>query len=231
MAIFTPGVAVGQISGRVGGSVFSRNRGGMYIRNGSVPSVVRTDKALLYKAYFTASSQAWTALSEAQQLAWTVFSRTQTQTNRLGRSISLTGQALFIGLSARLLASGDDIVATPPVTSAPSPIVPTSLAVDAGSGDTELVFTESPLEAGIKLWVRGAKVNSGSINNVENLLTTVTITAAAAASPLDLESALIAAFGPIQEGATYILECRTLDTASGLVSGKVFVKTVAINTP
>jgi hypothetical protein len=230
MAIFTPGPAVGQVSGRVGGTVFSRNRGGAYMRNGSKPSIVRTDKALLYKSYFTAASQAWTALTSAEQLAWTVWSRTQSKVNRLGRSIQLTGQAQYIGLSARLLAMGVSLVATPPTTAAPAPVTPGKFTVDAGAGDTELEFTTTPLPAGVHLWIRGAKVNSSGINNVENLLTEVLISDAAATSPVDLESDLIDSFGALQVGATYVLQIRTCDEATGLVSGAFYVRTVCVST-
>lgn len=228
MALFTPGVAVAQVSGRVGGTIFSRNRGGAYLRNGSIPSKVLTTKALLYKGYFSAASQAWAALTAAQQLAWTVWARTQSTTNRLGRSITLTGQAQFIGLSSRLLSGGDAIVVTPPVTASPLPIVPTAFTVDSGTGDTELTFADGPLDAGYKLWIKAAKVNSASINNVENLLTTVLISSAAQASPCDLESELIDAFGALQTGAYYILQVRVMDSASGLVSGKSYMRTQCV---
>lgn len=231
MAIYTPGPTIGQISGRIGGTVFSRNRGGSYIRNGSKPAVVLTDKALRYKAIFTAASQAWTALSSAQQLAWTVWARTQSKVNRLGRSITLSGQAQYIGLTSRILALGETPADTPPTAVAPAPAVPTGFTVDSGSGDTELTFTTSPLGATEHLWIRGAKVNSAGINNVENLLTEVLLSAAAATSPADLEDELIAAFGPLQTGATYVLQVRVCDNATGLVSGAFYVRTVCVATP
>lgn len=228
MAIFTPGPAVGQVSGRVGGTVFSRNRGGAYMRNGSKPSKVLTDKALRYKTYFTAASQAWTALTAAQQLAWTIWSRTQSKVNRLGRAIQLTGQAQFIGLTARLFALGEAVVVTPPTKPAPAAAVPTGFTVDSGSGNTELTFDTTPLPAGVHLWIRGAKVNSAGITNVENLLTEVLLSDAAATSPVDLSTALVYAFGPLQTGATYVLQIRTCDEASGLVSGPFYVRTVCV---
>ena len=228
MAKYLPGVAVSSVSGSIGGTVFSRNRGGQYIRNRSIPSVVRTEKALAQKAIFSLVSQAWVVLTDAQRLAWRIYGQSQTKTDRLGKSISLTGQALFIGLNARLLSAGNSAVNTPPVTSAPAGIVPSAFTVDSGSGDTELAFAVSPLPAGVKLWIRGAKVASSAVVNIENLLTTVLITDAAATTPVDLETALIDAFGALQTGATYVIECRTLDTASGLVSGKVYARTLCV---
>lgn len=227
MAIFTPGAVVGQISGRIGGNIFSHNRGGMYIRNGSVPVSVQTEKALHYKAILSAASQAWTSLSESNRAAWTTFAQSKTVTNRLGRSVSLTAQNWFIKLNSRLMAALETPIDLPPTGDAPATVVPTDFEVDTTADTATLTFSPTPTGATEKLWIRAAKVQSPTIINVENLLTTVVITDAAAASPLDLTDELVAAFGPLQVGATYVLECRVLDTDSGYVGGRVFARCVA----
>ena len=122
------------------------------------------------------------------------------------------------------------MLSVPPVTSSPVGVVISAFTVDAGVGATQVTFTPAPLAATQKLWVRGAMVSSSAINNVENLLTTVTITAAAAASPLDLKTPLEDAFGALSVGATYVIECRVLDTKNGMVSGRSFARTVAVST-
>lgn len=230
MAIFTPGVAVGAVSGSVGGTVFSRNRGGSYMRVRAVPVTSASDKALRYRAYLGAISQSWRGLTTDVRQAWRVYAQSNPVTNRLGQSKALTGQNHFIKLNTRLLAAGDAGITAPPIEAPPDGILVTSFAVDAGAGDTELVFTDTPLGANDRLWIRGAKVNSAAIVNVNNLLTEVVISAKAAASPYDLETALETAFGPLQVGAQYVLEIRVLDSLTGLVSNKVFARTVAVTT-
>jgi hypothetical protein len=230
MALITLGSLVGQVSGRIGSVIFAHNRGGQYARNGSIPVKVVSDKALRYKAIFASASQAWRGSTDAVRKAWNVYASSQTVTNRLGRTITPTGQSLFIGLNSRLAAAGDAGITAPPTKAAPEPAIPTTFTVDAGAGDTEIAFADGPLAAGIRLWIRGAKVNSGAVTNIQNLLTEILITAKAAASPVDLEDELIAAFGPLQVGATYILEMRTLDSTTGLVSGAFYAKTVAVST-
>jgi len=69
MAIFNPGPLVGQVSGRVGGTVFSHNRGGAYIRNGSIPYAVYSQKALQAKSALSESVRA----SESAHAARTSF--------------------------------------------------------------------------------------------------------------------------------------------------------------
>lgn len=231
MALYTPGPMIGQASGRVGGTIFSRNRGGSYVRNGSLPSRVTSEKALNAKAYLSLASQAWSALTAAQRLSWNTWAASKTVVNRLGRSISLNGQNWYVSLNTRLLAAGSAQISAPPTDTAPAGVTITGFTVDAGTGDTELTFSPTPTAAGNALWVRGCMVNSGAVTNVENLFTTLDITAAAVASPLDLKSALEAALGPILVGATYHVEVRVLDLSTGMVSGRVLARTVAVSTP
>lgn len=231
MALINLGPMVAQVSGRVAGIVFSHNRGGAYVRNGSIPVKVSSDKALSYKAILSAASQGWSALTDAQRSAWKAFGQTKTTTNRLGKAIKLSGQNWYIALTARLLAAGEAAIVTPPVDAAPTTPVITDFVADTKAGETTLEFTPDPLGTTNSLYIRAAKVNSAAITNVEGLLTTAIITPANTQSPLDLEAALVATFGAMQEGATYVLEIRTLDRATGLVSGRVFARTVCIATP
>ena len=230
MAIFTPGPTVAAVSGSVGGTTFSRNRGGAYMRNRAIPVTSSSEKALRYRSYLAGISQAWRALDADIRQAWRIYAQTNPVVNRLGQSKALTGQNHFIRLNTRLMAAGDDGITAPPVAAPPTGILVEGFTVDAGAGDTELDFTETPLAANQRLWIRGAKVNSAAIVNVNNLLTEVLISNQAAAAPLDLESALEAAFGPLQEGAQYVLEIRVLDSNTGLVSNRVFARTVAVST-
>lgn len=222
MAIFSPGLAIGQISGRVGGSVYSHNRGGAYIRNGAIPVKVVSDKALNLKAATTAAVQAWSGLSSASRLQWDQYAKANPSVNRLGKVISTTGQNAYVGLNSRLLYAGSAALTIPPIDAAPAGIVITGFTVDTGSGNTEVIYTPDPLAAGLSLWVRGCVVMSAAKNNIQNLLTTVVIGATATQSPLDLETALIANFGSLIVGATYHIECRVLDTATGKLSGPAY---------
>lgn len=230
MAIFTPGPMIGQASGRVGGTIFSRNRGGSYVRNGSIPSTVTTAKALNAKAFLSLASQAWSALTSAQRLAWNTWAASKTVTNRLGRSISLNGQNWYVSINTRLLAAGESQISVPPSKVAPAGVTITSLTVDAGAGGCEIAFSATPTGANEALWIRGACVPSAAITNVENLFTTLDITAGAQASPVDIESILVAAFGPLAVGSSYHVEVRVLDLTTGLVSGRVLARTVCVST-
>lgn len=218
MAIFTPGVAVGQISGRVGGSVFSHNRGGMYIRNGSIPSVSQTQKAQNYKGYLAYASQLYANLSDAQAAAWREYAANHPVTNRLGRSHTLTAGNWFVACNSRLLANSQPPVLLPPNAPAPAGTLITSAAVAAGAGTATITLSENPTAANISVWIRGARVQSGRITNVKNKLTEITLTGDAEASPIDIAADLISELGSLQAGDWYHFEVRLLDWTTGLIS-------------
>lgn len=229
MAIFTPGIAIGQASGRVGGTVFSHNKGGAYLRNGSIPTKVLTDKALAYKANLSAISTAWAAATAAQRMAWTQYALSNPVTNRLGRTHNLSALNWFIALNTRLVRSGDSTIALPPTVGAPVGDLIASAAVAAGAGTATITMTTTPLAANHKAWIRGARTSTGSVINVENKLTEIQITAAAAASPINIAAALISNLGALQAGDWYTLEVRILDDETGLISGpaRIRVETAA----
>lgn len=219
MAIFTPGPAVGQISGRVGGSVFSHNKGGMYIRNGTIPTTVQTLKALKYKRALSAYSAAYANLTVEQRQAWVEYAANHPVTNRIGRSHTLNPLNWYIKLNTRLGVAGDTPLALPPAIAGPVGAVITDVTVAVTGPVATVTLDTTPLGADYRAWIRAARVQSGAITNVRNKLTEIVITAKDVASPIDISAALIAELGTLQAGDWYHVECRVLDTTTGLMSG------------
>lgn len=218
MAIFTPGVAVGQISGRVGGTVFAHNRGGAYMRNGSIPSVVMTQKAMGYKGYLAAASQAFANLTDAQAAAWREYAANHPVTNRLGRSHTLSGGNWFVACNSRLYAAGLSTQLLPPASPAPTGSLIDSAAVAAGAGTATISLVTNPTGTNKRAWIRAARVQSGRITNVRNKFTEILITGANEASPIDIADELAAELGSFQAGDWYHFEVRLLDDTTGLIS-------------
>lgn len=227
MAIFTPGVAVGQISGRVGGTVFAHNRGGAYMRNGSIPSIVMTQKAMLYKGYLAAASQLYANATDAQAAAWREYAANHPVTNRLGRSHNLTGANWFVACNSRLIAADETPITLPPNAPAPTGSQIASAAVAAGAGTATITLNVNPTGANKHAWIRAARVQSGRITNVRNKFTEILITGANAASPIDIATELEAELGSFQAGDWYHFEVRLLDNTTGLISAAA---TLAVET-
>jgi len=221
MALITPGPMAGQISGRLGSIVYSHNRGGPYVRNGTIPTLVTSEHAINAKARMTAQSQAWDNLTTIQRLAWLEWARSNPVVNRLGSQVTVGGNAAFVGINCRLALSGDTTLTEPPIADPPVALATLTATFDIGAGNFELAYTATPLGATIKLWVLLVVLNNPAVNYVENLLRNLARSAAAQASPYDIEAQTIARFGTLSVGQKVVARVHTFDTATGLLSAPI----------
>lgn len=231
MAIFTPGPMAGQISGRVGSVVFSHNRGGTYVRNGTIPIKIMSEAALAAKARLATSSNAWQALTDAQRAAWVAWAQANSVTNRLGHAITLTGIAAFNSLNTRLRLALAAPITAPPIIPPPNGLLTLTQQGDIGAGAFGLTFTATPLSANVKLWIQACVTNSGAIEYVQNLIRYCGVSAAAQASPFDHQALIEARLGALVVGQTVTSFVSTFDTVTGQLSRPLRVQTVVTSTP
>lgn len=86
-----------QRSGSTGGTVYSHNRYGAYIRARSVPVNPNTDRQVAVRNATRALSIAWqNTLSQAQRDAWITYAANVTWTNKFGETVYLTGLNHYI---------------------------------------------------------------------------------------------------------------------------------------
>ena len=143
MAKFTPGPAVAAVSGSVGGTVFSRNRYGAYMRFRAIPVKSTTADALAAKSRMATYSAAWSALTAAQRLAWNAYAQTHPQPDALGFPQILTGHVLYVGLNTRLAHASQSAIDIPPLQNNPVGLVTLSATWDLGLGDFSLHFVRN----------------------------------------------------------------------------------------
>lgn len=215
---FTPGIAVGAMSGSVGGITASRNRFGAYFRVRAKPVISTSTYAQEAKGILAAATTRWQTLTDAQRNAWETYADTHPVTNSLGIPQALTGHQAFVGINARIDRDNGTLLDDPPPAAAPDGLGTLALTADIGTGNFEIAFTPTPLAADDKLWVLAAVVNSPGINYVENLLRLVAISSAAQTSPFDIEAAVAARFGTLQVGQKCVVKVGVYDSATGLLS-------------
>lgn len=230
MALITPGSIVGQVSGRIGSVIFSHNRGGPYARNGVIPVSPFTQYTAEQKAAFAAVSQDWRGLTDDQRKSWETWAQSNPVMNRLGSSTTLQGNAAYISINCRLAREGLSTLDDPPISAPPEALETLSATFDIGLGDFELTFTATPLGATERLYVMGAVVDSPSINYVKNLLKLVTVSAAAQASGLDIESDVVERFGTLLVGQKVVITAAVFDHATGLLSAVRIVSGLVVST-
>lgn len=228
---FMPGPFIGNASGSIGGNVFSRNRYGAYVRDRAIPVTSTTTEALNAKAIFTTQSQAWRSLTDGERLAWKEWALDNPITDALGQQQELAGNAAFIQINARLAAIGSPAITDPPVAAPPTGLTSIVQECDIGTADFDLTFLATPLGATEKLYIQAAVVNSAGINYVKNKLRLIGVSAAAQASPYDHQAQLESRFGTAVAGQTVHVLVSVVDTATGLLSGRLSERTLVTDTP
>lgn len=105
-----------QRSGSIGGTVWSHNRSGVYIRNRSIPVNPNTDRQNEVRNAVRSITIAWElTLTQVQRDAWDVYAANVNWTNRLGQAITLTGLNHFIRSNTTLVQQGIARVDAAPV--------------------------------------------------------------------------------------------------------------------
>lgn len=229
MAIFTAGPLAAAISGSIGGTVFSRNRGGAYMRARTIPVDPNTSFQQNSRARLATTSQDWQELTQAQRDSWLNWARQNPNTNALGAQITLSGQQAFVGLNSRLLAAAASTIDVPPIVPAPDAFTSIVQDGDLGIGDFDLTFA-STLESGNQVMLFGAVLNSAGIAYVRNLFKLVSFSSVDESSPWDNESDMIARLGTLVVDQTVHIKAAQFDPATGLVSPFLTTSVVVVET-
>jgi hypothetical protein len=106
-------------SGKLNGMVHARNKGGNYIRKWSKPLNPKTDLQLAVRNSLTTLSREWGALTEAKRVSWIALASNIVRKNRIGESVSLSGNALYNEFNGNLATLGVASLDTAPAFTAP----------------------------------------------------------------------------------------------------------------
>ena len=134
------------IRGSIGGTTYSRNRGGSYARNRTVPINPQSISQTRARSDLAFYSVAWSGLTSAQRLAWNQYAETVEALNVLGESITFTGQQMYIRSNTLLQLAGlADVTAAPPSNVQIALVVDSSTTASYDAGDAELtvIFQEN----------------------------------------------------------------------------------------
>lgn len=222
MALIKLTAIVDNISGKLNGTVFARNKGGHYMRSKSKPTNPRTFLQSAQRAIFGAVAQAWRSLSQAQRNAWDAAAPDFKYQNRLGDSKTLSGFALHQQLNNNLLLIDQPVISAPPIpqemyspVSASATIIsnPDKMVIEAefvGSSSTPskvALFVTSHLSPGVK-----------NASNRYRLLGSYTTSAISDPAGLDITTEYTALFGFPPEGSKVAFRIVSISAVSGEAS-------------
>ena len=200
---------------KIGGHVASKNRGGAYLRTKVTPVNPQTTFQSSVRAVFTALSQAWRSLTEANRLAWDSAVSSFTSTDIFGDIKTPTGKNLYQKLNTNLSTVGVAAISTPPLPSGAGSVDSLSAIYDVSAQSVIVTFTPTPVPADTALVLECTGGMSPGRNFMKNDFRVLEIFDAAATSPQTVSSAYLARFGAIVLGQKYGVRLSSVNKLTG----------------
>ena len=128
---YTPGLMVGQLSGKAGSTVASRNKAGSYFRTKTTPKLVQNANTSANRSSFSTLASLWRTITSAQRGGWRNLGASMTRTDSLGNVYTLTGLQAYESVNRNIATYGGSTVADAPAFTPPAGLV--SVTVTASS--------------------------------------------------------------------------------------------------
>lgn len=141
-------------SGSQGSRTYSHNKGGAYTRNRRIPVNPTTVAQGAIRNQLASSSSNWANLDPADRTAWNAYAATNPVTDRLGSSIQISGQSMYVALNTRLQQMGQAPIDTPPIDTGPPTAFLTCTVTIAAPDAITVTFTPALPSGGmLAVWM------------------------------------------------------------------------------
>ena len=207
---------VTDIRNKLGGTVFSKNRAGSYVRNKVSPTNPSTISQGNSRSRFTGFSQGWRGLTSDQRSQWNDATTSFPKTDQFGKIYFLSGAQLYQSLNNTLQIVGTAAINVPPIPSSVAQVTSVVLTGAKGTPAVSITFAPTPVPANTAYIIFMTPGVSPGVNFVKNQYRQVTVVAAAATSPKDLLTAYQAKFGLVPAaGQKFFVKVVPVNTVTG----------------
>jgi hypothetical protein len=206
---------VADMRGKLNGSVFSKNRGGAYVRTKVTPSNPSTTYQNQVRDRLATFAQAFRALTAAQIAAWNSAVSSFTKTDIFGDIKSPSGINLYVKLNANLDRVSVADISIPPLPAAVENVLTGSAVLDVSDQSVTVTFTPTPVPAGTAFVIRATKQVSPGRSFLKNLLTDIQVVDAAGTSPVVITTNYLAKYGTIVLGQKVGFEIVPINKVTG----------------
>jgi hypothetical protein len=211
MAKIKLSAVVSEMRGKLNGSVFSKNRGGAYLRTKVTPVNPQTIAQGNVRARLTTFSQAWRSLTAAQIQAWNAAVSNFVGTDIFGDIKTPSGINLYNKLNLNLAAAGQTAISNPPLPVGVGYVSALSLAADASASTIAATFTAVGGSAGQTVIVQATKGVSAGKNFVKSEYRQISTFSGSATSPQAIGAAYVTKFGTMTTGQKIFVRLAFVD--------------------
>ena len=152
MAKIKFGMMMTDARGKLGGQVFSKNKGGAYVRTKVTPTNPQTTAQSLVRALFGVISQGWSALTNAQRTAWRGAIDSWKTTDVFGDLLAPTGKELYQRLNNQAQVVGYSAILTPPAKVVLPDDIISKATLGVGAGTLTLVGASTSAAITVDVW-------------------------------------------------------------------------------
>jgi hypothetical protein len=203
MAKIKFGMMMTDARGKLGGQVFSKNKGGAYVRTKVTPTNPQTASQSGVRALFGAISQGWSSLTDPNRAAWRAAVDDFKTTDIFGDLLAPTGKELYQRLNNQAQVVEFAAISSPPAkVELPSEIVS---AAEIDITGATLVLTGASTAAGTKIVIGSSGSVTQGTKFVKNKLRQIYFAPADSASLADAYTAYVAKFGTPVAGQNVFL--------------------------
>jgi hypothetical protein len=225
MAKIKFGMMMTDASGKLGGQVFSKNRGGSYVRTKVTPTNPQTTAQMSVRGIFASISSRWSALTNEERNTFNEFVSAYSRTDIFGDLRNPSGKSLFQRLNQNLEISGQSQIDT---CESPTevPFANVLSAVAQGGSTTFDVELGGNL-TGSKVVIWATPQLSQGTKFVKNQLRQLEVFSGANAQTCDIGAAYSARFGVPSGGANITIGVRVIN-ANGQASPIETIKAIVV---
>lgn len=225
MAKIKFGAMMVDASGKLGGQVFAKNRGGAYIRTKTTPLNPQSTAQMAVRGVFASISSAWSGLTEAGRTSFNNLVSSYARTDIFGDLRNPSGKNLFQRLNQNLVISGQ-----PQITECVQPSeVPFANVVTAGldsTGDTIEISTAGET-TGSKVVIWATPPLSAGTSFVKNKLRQIEVVDGDTALVVNVNASYVAKFGAFSNTDNIYFGVRVIN-ANGQASPLETIKAIEI---
>lgn len=216
------GIGIVDASGKINGTVLSRNRGGSYARVWVKPVNPESVKQVFQRNQLATLSAGFRALGATTIASWNAAAANFPMKNRLGETIHPSGIDLYVGLNINLISIGVATITTPPV---PQDVLGlNTFTLTLGGGLIKLAFTPTPSPTTSNMLIYATPGLSPGISFVKSQYRLIGFMLHTTATTYDITTAYTTKFGAPIVGTQVFVRLNPVNIVSGQQLKGIFAK-------
>lgn len=232
MGKVTYGPVASEVHGKVGLTVFARNRSGAYARQWVKPANPNTTRQQTVRANLKAIAAAWSkTLTDTQRAGWTALGQSSLYATRFGLDAPKTGRQLFLSLNLTTQNLSAAMLTDPPELQSPDPASNLLIANLTNAPNTVKLSWDGATGAHTYTVVYATKnLNAGVQFFIDNLRQ-IAVIPPSPTQPVDVTTAYLLKFGSILAGQKIGFAIKTANALDGVLSPRLQNAAIAGGNP